>query len=320
MIKVTDLAWARFAAPDLDRMERFLTDFGLVRSARTADALYMRGANADHHFHITHLADEPAFLGMAFKAASLGDLETLSRAEGASPVEAIDEPGGGWRVRLTDPHGFRVETVFGVGELAPLKDSQAVGPDFGPARRRGGPVARQARVPCQVRRLGHFVLNVPDCRVSDDFYKAHFGFLSSDVCYVPDNPDELAVVFNRVDRGKEFVDQHIHLSVRSQETGLGHIAFEVADVNALFIGHEHLEAEGHRHSWGIGRHTIAGQIFDYWFDPFGNRVEHYYGGDFLNADDPTNHTPLKDVLHSQWGAQLADRRASLTSDDDPLRT
>ena len=69
MIKVTDLAWARFAATDLDRMERFLTDFGLVRSTRTGDALYMRGTNADHHFHITHLADEPAFLGMAFKAA-----------------------------------------------------------------------------------------------------------------------------------------------------------------------------------------------------------------------------------------------------------
>ena len=30
MIKVTDVAYVRFAAPDLDAMGRFLTDFGLV--------------------------------------------------------------------------------------------------------------------------------------------------------------------------------------------------------------------------------------------------------------------------------------------------
>ena len=58
MIKVTDLAYARFAAPDLDKMEEFLIDFGLIRSARTTDALYMRGTNPDHHLHITHLADK----------------------------------------------------------------------------------------------------------------------------------------------------------------------------------------------------------------------------------------------------------------------
>ena len=29
MIKVTDVAYTRFTAPDLDRMEDFLTDFGL---------------------------------------------------------------------------------------------------------------------------------------------------------------------------------------------------------------------------------------------------------------------------------------------------
>ncbi len=42
MIKVTDVAYARFRAPDLDKMEGFLKDFGLERSARTDNALYMR--------------------------------------------------------------------------------------------------------------------------------------------------------------------------------------------------------------------------------------------------------------------------------------
>ena len=32
MIKVTDVAYARFRAPDLEKMETFLKDFGLERS------------------------------------------------------------------------------------------------------------------------------------------------------------------------------------------------------------------------------------------------------------------------------------------------
>ena len=34
MIKVRDVAYVRFAAPDLEVMERFLTDFGLVVHSR----------------------------------------------------------------------------------------------------------------------------------------------------------------------------------------------------------------------------------------------------------------------------------------------
>ena len=59
MIKVTDVAYARFTAPDLDRMESFLVDFGLARQYRDEKSLYLRGAGPDHHLHITHLTDEP---------------------------------------------------------------------------------------------------------------------------------------------------------------------------------------------------------------------------------------------------------------------
>jgi hypothetical protein len=36
--KVTYIAYARLAAPDLDQQEEFLTHFGLVRAARTKTA------------------------------------------------------------------------------------------------------------------------------------------------------------------------------------------------------------------------------------------------------------------------------------------
>lgn len=92
----------------------------------------MRGTGPDHHIHVTHLAAEPGFVGMAFNAAGMDDLEALSRADGASPVETIDEPGGGYRVRLTDPNGFRLETVFGQAIVDPLPVNLWIGPDHGP--------------------------------------------------------------------------------------------------------------------------------------------------------------------------------------------
>ena len=45
MIKVTDLAYGRLGAPDLDRMEEFLVDFGMVRADRTKKALYVYAWN-----------------------------------------------------------------------------------------------------------------------------------------------------------------------------------------------------------------------------------------------------------------------------------
>src|SRR5229473_8626459 len=100
VIKAVDLAYGRLRSPDLDKQEEFLTDFGMVRADRTKTALYMRGTDAPHHLHVTELG-EPRYVGVAVHAASLDDLQRISRADGASPIEDIEEPGGGKRVRLT---------------------------------------------------------------------------------------------------------------------------------------------------------------------------------------------------------------------------
>ena len=72
MIKVLDVAYARFQAPDLDLMEQFLGDFGLTTSEKTENALYMRCSDENHHTHVTELGDAK-FVGFAFNAASLED-------------------------------------------------------------------------------------------------------------------------------------------------------------------------------------------------------------------------------------------------------
>src|ERR1700749_69505 len=117
--KVTDIAYARLAAPDLDLAEEFLAHFGLVRAARTKPALYMRGSDPAHHLHIPELG-EPRFIALAYHAANEDELAKLAKANHMSSVETMDEPGGGKRVRLTDPHGFQIEVIHGLETLAPL--------------------------------------------------------------------------------------------------------------------------------------------------------------------------------------------------------
>ena len=55
VIHARDLAYVRLQSPNLDQAEEFLTHLGMVRSARTADRLYMRGTDPSHHLHVTHL-------------------------------------------------------------------------------------------------------------------------------------------------------------------------------------------------------------------------------------------------------------------------
>jgi catechol 2,3-dioxygenase-like lactoylglutathione lyase family enzyme len=298
LIKVTGLAYARFRAPDLDEMEIFLKHFGLERSARTETALYMRATDEDHHVHITEIGN-PAFIGPAFYAGSESDLEKLARAPGASNVEEINEPGGGKRVRIKDPDGFEVEIVYGIKSLDRIPVKKSYKTNNGDDVRRKGELVRLTPGAIQCKRVGHIVLNVTDFNASDVFYKNNFGFISSDECQNSDG--ETIFAFNRLDKGKEYVDHHTLLTVPADEASLGHLAFEVEDINAVYMGHEHLKSMGYHHSWGIGRHILGSQIFDYWFDPLGFRVEHWTDGDLLNDEIPMGNTPADTALDVQWG-------------------
>jgi catechol 2,3-dioxygenase-like lactoylglutathione lyase family enzyme len=300
MLSLTDLAYVRFRAPDLEKMEAFLTDFGLVRSARTATALYMRGTDPRHHLHVTELG-EPAFLGVGIEAASAGDLETLAGRPGASPVEAMDEPGGGRRVRLTDPNGIGIEVVHGMAAVAPLAVPTARRINTGATRVRRGERQHFERGPARVKRLGHFVLLVKDFRETERFYHDVLGFRNSDEIYLGQR-DTVLAAFMRLDRGEAYVDHHAFLAVGAGRVELNHVSYEVQDLDDLMAGHEHLRDQGHGHHWGVGRHVLGSQIYDYWRDPVGNVVEHWTDGDLLNAASETGAVPITGPgAASHWG-------------------
>src|SRR4029453_3705114 len=119
VIKVTDIAYTRLRAPDLDLQQEFLDNFGLVQSAKTNNAIYNRATDPVHHLHIVEKGD-PKFVGIAYHAASEDDLKTMAKVPGASGIENMDEPGGGQRVRLTEPNGYQIEVVWGMDKVPEL--------------------------------------------------------------------------------------------------------------------------------------------------------------------------------------------------------
>jgi catechol 2,3-dioxygenase-like lactoylglutathione lyase family enzyme len=299
MVRIRDLAYVRFRAPDLDQSEAFLSDFGMVRSARTPSALYMRGSDPQQYLHVTERG-EPAFLGVGLEAESAEDLAALARSEGASPVEKIDGPGGGQRVCVTDPNGITLEVVHGIAPLPALPAPERRELNTGVRRARRGATQAFEPGPAHVKRLGHFVLLVKDFRETEAFYHGRFNFRNSDEIYLGERSTVLAA-FMRLDRGAEFVDHHSFLAVGAGRVELNHVSYEVADLDDLMAGHEHLRAKGYAHHWGVGRHILGSQLYDYWRDPHGNVYEHWTDGDLFDATTPANGVALAPGAQSHWG-------------------
>jgi len=299
IIKVSDIAFPRFRAPDLDRMERFLVAFGMQRAARTERALYMRGTTSLHHVHVTH-AGEPAFLGLAFAAATRADLDTLARAVGGT-VEPLDEPGGGEVVRLRDPDGRPIDVISGMEPLDPIPLRAHPPLNTGAHRPRIGTLQRVPAGAAQVKRCGHAALKCIDFAAATRWYQSTLGLLVSDEFFI-EGPDQPIGRFLRCDRGADPADHHTLLLVASPEAKLGHVAWEVADFDDLMAGRDYLAQHGDCSPyWGVGRHVLGGQIFDYWKDPIGFTLEHWTDSDLLQADATPGSHHILDALKNQWG-------------------
>jgi catechol 2,3-dioxygenase-like lactoylglutathione lyase family enzyme len=298
VIRIEDLAYVRFRAPDLALMRAFLEDFGLTVTEADERRLVARSSGPAPVAHVTELG-EPGFAGVAFRAERVEDLERIATVEGAT-VEPLDLPGGGMVVGLTDPDGHRVEVVAGQALAEPLAMCAPQPWNRAAARERVRATKRIAPGAANVVRLGHVVLNVSDFRASERWYKDRFGFLTSDEVRV--TPEFAFGAFMRCDRGETPTDHHtLFLAQSPRGPGFNHAAFEVADLDDLMRGHERLKAAGRHAEWGVGRHILGSQVFDYWRDPWGHTLEHWTDGDLFTAADGSNVAGLQDLLGVQWG-------------------
>ena len=278
-------------------MSRFLRDFGLIPAdGGNSGTLYFRGHGPSAYLVAIIPADQDRFVGFGVSIADAEELKRLSQVTG-TPIHAADGPGGGQRVRLIDPDGLRVDVIHGAAPVKPLPARDTLVPVNTPyhhARINAG--VRTPVEPSPIFRLGHIVLLRPDFGRATDWYMRHIGLIPSDIQSLPDGGPGLG--FFRLNRGDQPADHHSVAFLVGPKPGIVHVAFETLDIETVGQGHEHLRAAGWTPFWGIGRHKLGSQVFDYWKDPVGDEWEHYADGDVFDAHHPTGYSEL--TLGSLW--------------------
>jgi catechol 2,3-dioxygenase-like lactoylglutathione lyase family enzyme len=303
IVKANDLLFVHFERPDLGKTEQYLRDFGLVVVSRSEEELYFRGTGPRPYVYRVTRGPKARFVGFGLAVPSTDDLETLSKRSGR-PIEKSNGPGGGSVVRLRDPEGVEVDVLHGHAPPEPLPTRPAI-PHNAPSQIvRVNDTQRPALEPPQVTKLGHLVLETPDFEKSVRWYMDTFGFIPSDVMCLPDGTPVGS--FMRLDRGDEPTDHHTLFVATGLESKVDHVAFEVVDLDAVEMGQQVLMARRYRHAWGVGRHLLGSQIFDYWRDPWGQKHEHYADGDLFDVNVPAGYHILDRAGLYQWGPDLPD--------------
>ena len=304
IIRADQMAHVMFRRRDPDEMERFLLDFGLIANGRDGSTRYYRGHGRAPFLVSIEAGAEDGFIGFGVSVRDRDELVRLAAAEGL-PIETASTPGGGERVRLVDPWGMIVDVTFGATALAPLEPPTSTAPVNTPTDKlRVDRTVRPPLIPTPVFKLGHVVLSRPDFDKAADWYGRHLGLIASDVQYLADGSPALA--FMRLDRGAEPADHHSVALLCSPKVEMMHVSFETFGMDSVGQGHQYLKAHGWTPYWGVGRHALGSQFFDYWLDSAGDQWEHYADGDVMTASYPTGYVALHRGTLWTWGDDLPD--------------
>lgn len=304
MVSVVDIAHVAFAHADLAKVEPFYRDFGLEVAHRATDRIYFRGAGSRPYVYVAHQSSQPRLLAISLQASSMEDLHEASDFPGASAIEPIDGPAGGKRVSLSSPEGIPFELVWGLEETAPLTMRPPLAVNHAHQKTRKGTFQRAAFEPAAILRLGHVALTTTNFALSAQWLTDCLGMRASDILYDGDPSNSLGGFFN-CGGAESWTDHHTIALFPGKDAGVHHCSFEVQDVDAQFLGCKYLESQGWRHLWGIGRHILGSQIFDYWFDPSGNVVEHFTDGDLVDGSHATGFHQVSDDSLAQWGPPMS---------------
>jgi hypothetical protein len=301
-VRVHDIALLEFEGPDSDTAWRFFQDFGLV-GTREDDGTLLFAAEAGAPFCVVYRpAKHAAFIGPTFAVSNPADLDRLTQRTGTDAPAPLALPGAPLGVTLTDPNNIPVKVAFFEDwrDLPCCGEAPAV--NRGDDRPRVNCTRRPERCPSRVLRLGHMVLGTPRWESTARFYIDNFGLIPSDVQSLPDGRP--AIAFLRCDRGDAPADHHTFVVGRLPVLDLEHAAFEVPDLDEVGMGGEALRHSGFRRAWGIGRHILGSQIFDYWYGPDGHKFEHFADGDLFDASQPTQYHAMSMAGLAQWGPPL----------------
>lgn len=304
MIKVQDIRYVVYGVSDVAKTTAFMEDFGLRPVQVHGGAQYFRGSCGNPYIYVAQPASAPGLVAIGMAVASATELQQAATIEGASPPRPLDRPGGGMCVDVTTPGGLKLELVHGTEQLPALPVRAPLVFNEGLSKSRFNQPQRPPRGRPEVIRLGHLALTVPDPVASRDWLARNLGMIVSDAMLIPGEKDRYLGFFMRCDLGKTPSDHHTFLVAQGERTGIHHASFELQDIDAVFMGHEWLTSRGHEVHWGVGRHVLGSQVFDYWWDPDGFRIEHYADGDQYDNTVPATTVEATNEQLWTWGPEV----------------
>ncbi|WP_377267990.1 VOC family protein [Peterkaempfera sp. SMS 1(5)a] len=214
--------------------------WGLEVVEADGDTSWLRGTGDEHHVLTLSRAEQNGIGRISFAVGTPAEIDQAARrlvARGITPVFGpgpLDQVGGGYGLRFTDPEGRLIELSANVEAVAP----------------RG----RDAALPVGVT---HTVLNTTDIDASVAFYCQVLGMRVSDwsehqMAFLRCNSDHHCIAFNQ-----------------AEWASLNHVAYEMTSVDHFMRGLGRLRHHGITPQWGPGRHGPGNNTFSYFTDPAG---------------------------------------------------
>lgn len=261
-----------FSVPDLGAAVKFYTDFGLdVR--RMGGRADLRTFGNAHRWGEVFQGQGPKQLEYLSFGAYPEDYDPIIARlkslglELTSPHRLADKPGT-W---FADPEGTLIELVVSP-KVSPAQKSALVVVQTKPGC--GAAPARSAIRPVHPRRLSHVLLFSSDVPRSVKFYGDTLGLRLSDY-----SGETIAFL-----HGAHASDHHLLAFAKSDGPGLHHSSWDVASIDEVGLGMQQMMDAGHANGWGVGRHVLGSNYFNYVRDPWGSFAEYSHDIDFIPED------------------------------------
>ncbi|MFE2183519.1 VOC family protein [Streptomyces sp. NPDC059455] len=279
--------------PALTRAADFYTEvWGLEVVESDRDVVWLRGSGTEHHALSLQYAERNGLGRISFAVATPAEIDEAARrllARGIVPVAGpgpLNQVGGGYGLRFTDPEGRLIELSANVFAVAPRGRDNAV------------PVG-----------VTHTVLNTADIDASVDFYTSVLGMRVSDwsehqMAFLRCNTDHHCIAFNQ-----------------AEWASLNHVAYEMTSIDHFMRGLGRLRHHGITPHWGPGRHGPGNNTFSYFTDPAGLVCEYTSEVDQIIEDAwiarTWRRTPELSDLWGTAGAPSAEIRSHMAGEPDP---
>jgi catechol 2,3-dioxygenase len=287
-------AFVELHVTDLAASERFYAELlGMIVSARTDNAIYLRGwEERQHHSLVLRQSPSAAASRLGFRVRSERDLDLLSGHFEGIDLEVRwgapgDDPGLGRSMRVWDPFGYPLEFFYAIEQF----ETQHQRFDL----HRGAPILR----------FDHINLHAPRVEAAIRFWLS-LGFRCSEYISTDDPQAE------RITGAWMLRKPTVHDVALTAGTGprLHHFAYWVADPTGVMRACDQLAGGYHADliERGPGRHGVSNAFFAYLRDPDGHRIE-LYSCDYYTGDP--DHVPLRWSVNdprcrSFWGTRAPD--------------